>query len=230
MKYSPLHRWDLSPRDAAQLQEQLRERLIRVPPPGFEPRHVAGADMSMSRGSPRAFAAIVTLDSATLETAEAASADVQLQFPYVPGLLSFRELPPLAECWRQLRVKPDVLVFVGAGYAHPRRFGLACHGGVLFDVPSIGCAKTILVGEHGPVGPERGARVPLVHKGETVGMAVRLRANVSPVFVSIGHMMDLETAVEIVLHLSAGYREPETTRRAHRLVNELRRKAETALA
>ena len=108
-------------------------------------------------------------------------------------------------------MKPDVVIFDGAGYAHPRRFGLACHGGVLWDVPSIGCAKSILVGTHGPLGLERGAQTELLHKDEVVGMAVRLREGAAPVFVSIGHRMDLEAAVEIVISMGAGFREPETT-------------------
>ena len=111
----------------------------------------------------------------------------------------------------------------GQGYAHPRRFGVACHGGLLFGVPSVGCAKSILVGTHAPLGPERLARAPLVHRRETVGMAIRLRERVQPVFVSPGHLIDLDTAVDVVVSVSAGFREPETTRRAHRLVNAERR-------
>jgi deoxyribonuclease V len=152
-----------------------------------------------------------------------ASAAVDIPFPYVPGLLSFRELPTIVTAWAGLRVRPDVLIFDGQGYAHPRRFGIACHGGVLLDVPAIGCAKSILVGTHGPLGSERGARADLVHRGEVVGAALRLRADVAPVYVSPGHRMDLETAVAVVLSVSAGFREPETTRRAHRLVNAVRK-------
>jgi deoxyribonuclease V len=155
-----------------------------------------------------------------VDTATAAS---ELIFPYVPGLLSFRELPALTPAWEALGTRPDVVIFDGQGYAHPRRFGLASHGGVLFGVPSVGCAKTILVGTHGPLAPERGARAPLIHRGEVVGAALRLRDNVAPVYVSPGHLMDIETAIAIVLSVSAGYREPETTRRAHRGVNEARR-------
>ena len=120
-------------------------------------------------------------------------------------------------------VRPDVLVFDGQGYAHPRRFGIACHGGLVFGVPSVGCAKSILVGTHGPLGPGRGARAELVHRREVVGYAVRLRANVQPVYVSPGHLMDRDTALAVVEAVSAGFREPETTRRAHRLVNAVRR-------
>ena len=120
-------------------------------------------------------------------------------------------------------VRPDVLVFDGQGYAHPRRFGIACHGGLVFDTPSVGCAKSILVGTHGPLREERGARAPLVHRREAVGDAVRLRARVQPVYISPGHLMDRDTAVRVVEGVSTGLREPETTRRAHRLVNAVRK-------
>jgi deoxyribonuclease V len=117
-----------------------------------------------------------------------------------------------------------VLIFDGAGYAHPRRFGLACHGGVLLGVPSVGCAKSLLVGTHGPLDHARGSTAPIVHRGEVVGVALRTRDGVSPLYVSIGHLMDLDTAVALVLRMTTRYREPETTRRAHQLVNELRRR------
>ena len=215
--------WPTTLADAARLQHALRERLVLAPPRGFAPRRVAGADISMDRGSDVGYAGLAVLDAATLATVETAVAVAPLTFPYVPGFLSFRELPPLAAAWAQLARRPDVVIFDGQGYAHPRRFGLACHGGVLFDVPSIGCAKTILVGTHEPLADAAGAAAPLVHRGETVGMAVRLRDRTAPVFVSAGHLMDLDTAVAVVRAVSAGYREPETTRRAHRLVNEARK-------
>jgi len=218
--------WPSTVPEAVALQKAMRSRLVLSPPPDFAPRLVAGADISMSRGSSTGYAAIVVIDATTMETVEAATAVSELVFPYVPGLLSFRELPALLPAWERLERPPDVVVFDGQGYAHPRRFGLACHGGVLFGVPSVGCAKTILVGEHAPLAPERGARAPLVHRGEVVGAAVRLRDGVAPVYVSPGHMMDVESAVAVVLSMSAGYREPETTRRAHRVVNEARRRGE----
>ncbi|HKG96110.1 MAG TPA: endonuclease V [Gemmatimonadaceae bacterium] len=226
------HSWSVSPTEAAEIQRRMRGHLVMQAPPGFAPRLVAGADISLdvpSRFAPdrpvdnRAYAGIVVIDRETMETAEEATAVAEITFPYVPGLLSFRELPAVAQAWDALRTRPDVLIFDGAGYAHPRRFGLACHGGVLFDVPSIGCAKSILVGRHGPLGERRGSAAELVDRGEVVGMAVRLRDRVNPVYVSIGHKMDLPTAVEVVLSVAAGYREPETTRRAHRLVNEMRK-------
>ena len=220
-----LHAWDVTVPEAIEIQRQLRARLVTSPPPGFAPRLAAGADLSMEKGSDRAHAGIVVLEVESLRTVEEVTGDVALRFPYVPGLLSFRELPAVVEAWARLERRPDVLLFDGVGYAHPRRFGLACHGGVLLDVPSIGCAKSILVGRHGPLADERGATAPLVDKGEVVGVALRTRAGVSPVYVSIGHRMDLDTAVDIVLRLTTRYREPETTRRAHQLVNRLRREA-----
>lgn len=217
--------WPVTTADATRVQHELRERLVLTPPPGFAPRLVAGADISMERGSDVGYAGLAVLDVATLDTVETAVATATLTFPYVPGFLSFRELPPLAAAWEKLGRRPDAVIFDGQGYAHPRRFGLACHGGVLFGVPSVGCAKTILVGRHEPVGEQAGSAAPLVHRGEVVGAALRLRDRTAPVYVSAGHLMDLATAVDVVLAVSAGYREPETTRRAHRLVNEARKAA-----
>jgi deoxyribonuclease V len=223
MRVELAHRWDLTTREAKELQLELRDRLVLAPPPGLRVRHVGGADLSMSRFSSRGFGGIVVLDAESLEPVAREGIETRLGFPYVPGLLSFRELPPLAAVWERLTVAPDVLIFDGQGLAHPRRFGLACHGGVLFGVPSIGCAKSLLVGTHGVLGMERGSTAPLVDKDEVVGMAVRTRTGVKPLYVSPGHMMDLDTAVQIVLTVTRRYREPETTRQAHRLVNELRR-------
>ena len=228
MKLRNLHRWDVSTEEAREIQRQLRERIVLKPPAGFKPRRVAGADLSIRWKHDRGYAAIVTLDAESLETVEEATAVVDVEFPYVPGLLSFRELPPLAAAWKRLRRKPDVIIFDGHGIAHPRRFGIACHGGLLFDVPSIGCAKSLLVGTHGPLGEKRGATAEIEIDGEVVGMAVRTRDGVKPVYVSPGHLMDLPTAVELVLSMGAGYREPETTRRSHALVNRMRREGEAA--
>jgi deoxyribonuclease V len=208
---------------ARALQERLRHDVVPLPPAGFAPRLVAGLDLSMDRGSNTAYAGIVVMDAHSLEVVERVGLAWPLDFPYVPGLLSFRELPPLAAAWERLQSRPELLVFDGQGTAHPRRFGLACHGGLLFDTPAIGCAKSLLVGSHGTLAEHRGARAELVHRGEVVGAALRTRAGVSPVFVSPGHRMDLESAVDWVLRLAPRYREPETTRAAHRLVNELRR-------
>ena len=220
------HRWDLSPAEAIALQKELRAQLVLDVPPDFAPATVAGADVSMSRGSDRAWAGFVVLDARTCAVVDSAVAEASLQFPYVPGLLSFRELPPLAAAWARLTTRPACVIFDGAGYAHPRRFGIACHGGILFDVPSIGCAKTRLVGTHADVPDEAGAVVPLEHRGEEVGAVVRLKARTKPLYVSPGHRMDIATAVRVVLAMGRGYREPETTRTAHRAVNAARRSGE----
>ncbi|HZI10610.1 MAG TPA: deoxyribonuclease V [Myxococcus sp.] len=223
-----LNRWDVTPSEAVELQRQLRERVVLQPPPGLRVERVAGADISTEKGRDTGFGGIVVLDAATLVPVAQASAAVELGFPYVPGLLSFRELPIVAEAWARLSVRPDVLIFDGQGTAHPRRMGIACHGGLLFGVPSVGCAKSLLVGTYGKLREARGSTAPITHKGEVVGMAVRTRKGVQPVYVSPGHLMDLPTAVELVLKVSPKYREPETTRHAHRLVNAFRRAGDEA--
>jgi deoxyribonuclease V len=221
---SVLHTWDVSVREAIALQDELRSRVVPRPPSGLAPRLVAGADISIEKFSTRAFAGIVVIDTKTMETVDQATAVVEIGFPYVPGLLSFRELPAVQRAWDALERKPDVIIFDGAGYAHPRRFGLACHGGVMLDTPSIGCAKSILVGRHSPLAGERGSSAELIDRGEIVGVALRLRAGVAPVYVSIGHLIDLPTAVAVIHSMASGFRQPETTRRAHRLVNAMRRR------
>ena len=223
METSTAELWPSSPQQAVELQRQLRDRVVLQPPSGLERRRIAGADISFDRGGALGYGGFVVLDGETLRPLAHELAITELTFPYVPGLLSFRELPVLLRAWEKLALRPDVVIFDGQGIAHPRRFGIACHGGLLFGVPSIGCAKSILVGSHGPLGEARGSTAPLVHRGEVVGMAVRTRAGVQPVYVSPGHLMDLPTAVEIVLQVARRYREPETTRQAHRLVNDLRR-------
>ena len=215
--------WDLSPAEAVALQRRLRDQVVPRPPAGFAPRLVAGADVSVARFATTGYAGVVVLERTTMTTVAEAGARTELTFPYVPGLLSFRELPALLLAWERLAVRPDVLIFDGNGLAHPRRFGIACHGGLLLDLPTIGCAKSILVGAHEPLDEAAGSTAPLVHRGEIVGMALRLRARVQPVCVSIGHLVDLETAVAVVRSMATGLRLPATTRRAHELVNRMRR-------
>ncbi|HZD05609.1 MAG TPA: endonuclease V [Longimicrobiales bacterium] len=222
MKLRPLHPWDVDTGRARALQEELRQARDPRPPPGFRPRTAAGADLSVVRGRDRGYAALVVVDLETGETLAEATASVYVTFPYVPGLFSFRELPPLAAAWERLEVRPDVILFDGHGYAHPRRFGLACHGGLLFNTPSVGVAKSVLVGEYEAPGESRGATAPLIHEGEGIGTVLRTRTAVRPVYVSVGHRMDLSTAVEVVLRASPRYRIPEAVRRAHRLANGAR--------
>jgi deoxyribonuclease V len=225
MELEALHGWEVTPQEAVALQNTLRERVVLRPPAGLRVSRIAGADISTERGNDTGYGGFVVLDAESLKPRAQVGSAVTLRFPYVPGLLSFRELPVLAAAWAQLEQKPDLVIFDGQGIAHPRRLGLACHGGLLFGVPSIGCAKSLLVGTYGQLGEERGATAEIRHRGEVVGMAVRTRRGVSPVYVSPGHLMDLPTAVQWVLRVSPRYREPETTRHAHRLVNALRRQA-----
>jgi len=222
-RQAEVNRWDVTPKEAVALQRQLREQLVLRPPPGLKVERIAGADISTEKGKDTGYGGFVVLDLATLAPVAQSGAAVTLRFPYVPGLLSFRELPILVAAWERLTVRPDVVIFDGHGTAHPRRMGIACHGGLLFGIPSIGCAKSLLVGTHGPLGEARGSTAPIMHRGERVGMAVRTRKAVQPVYVSPGHLIDLPTAVELVLAVSPKFREPETTRHAHRLVNALRR-------
>jgi len=216
------HGWDLTFEEARALQERLRDRVDRTDRLG-PVRTVAGVDVSYDRGSPFLFAAIVLLDAASFEVVDVSGVRARATFPYVPGYLSFRELPAVEQAMARLARAPDLLICDGQGLAHPRRFGLACHLGVLFDVPSIGCAKTRLVGTHREPGPRRGAHARLLDDGEVVGEVVRTRDGVKPVFVSIGHRICLETARKWVLALTPRYRLPATTRAAHAEVNRLRR-------
>ena len=213
---------ELTVEEAVRLQESLAPSVVRAPPPGFVPRTAAGLDVAYATDSDAVAAAVVTISIATGAVLESATAVGTADFPYVPGLFAFRELPVLLEAFARLRTPPDLLVADGHGIAHPRRFGLACHLGVVTGLPTIGVAKTAL-GDHAPPGPERGATSDLVEAGERVGVALRTRPNVRPVFVSIGHLVDLPTACEHVLSLSKRFRLPETTRQAdHRCRQTLR--------
>ncbi len=218
-----LHRWDVTPAEAREIQLRLRNS-VRVEPIDLAAIHsVTGSDISFNQRSEEVFAGFVTVAFPELTVVASSGLRTQATFPYVPGLLSFRETPPLLEAWERLDLKPDALVVDGHGYAHPRRFGIACHLGVLLDLPTVGCAKSILVGTHEPAGETPGEWQPLVHQGETVGAALRTRAGTAPVYVSIGHRCDLETAIALVSRCALGYRIPEPTRQAHLFVNQLRR-------
>jgi deoxyribonuclease V len=199
-----------------ELQRELSAAVVKRRDVG-EVRGVAGIDVGFPRGSTRA--AIAVLSYPELRPLEQATIERPTRFPYVPGLLSFREAPAVVEAFERLETKPDLLIVDGQGYAHPRRFGLACHVGVWLDLPTIGSAKSLLVGRHGPVPDERGAASPIFDHDELVGMAVRTRQGVRPLYVSIGHRVDLDTAVEYVLACCRGYRLPEPQRAAHRLAS-----------
>ena len=208
------HQWNVSPQQALALQEQLANQVIREAKLGLVTT-VAGVDASYRDGL--ACAAVVTLSYPELEVTEYATATRPVEFPYAPGLLTFREGPAVLEALDKLTSPPDLLIFDGQGLAHPRRLGLASHIGLLVDIPSIGCAKSRLCGQYKTPGPERGRFTLLTDKGETIGAVVRTRARVKPVFVSIGHRVDLPTSINYVLDCCRGYRLPETTRWADRV-------------
>jgi deoxyribonuclease V len=208
------HPWDLSPREAFGVQSGLAAQVERRPRLGRVCR-VAGIDVSIRDDVARA--AVVVLDSEQLTPVSYALATRPVTFPYVPGLLAFREGPVVLDALEQLDAMPDLLIFDGHGLAHPRRLGIASHIGLLVDMPTIGCAKSRLCGWHDEPGQERGSYVFLADDGEVIGAVLRTRQNVKPVYVSIGHRVDLATSIEHVLACCRGYRLPETTRWAHRV-------------
>lgn len=215
------HNWNLTPSEAIQLQLQLCE-LVRIEPLTREIRTIAGADVSFNKFSETIYSGVVVLSLSDLQVIESVSVRSIATFPYIPGLLSFREIPSLLEAWDQLKTKPDVLMLDGQGMAHPRRFGIACHAGLLLDLPTIGCAKSILVGRHDELGIEAGSQAALIDRGEQVGVALRTKRKVAPVYVSPGHLIDLPSAVDLTLRVAGKYRQPIPTREAHLLVNRAR--------
>ena len=183
---------------------------------------LGGVDVSYDAVSDLMFAGIVVMSADGRQVLESATAAVPIRFPYIPGLLSFRETPAVIEAWTKLRTPPDCLICDGHGLAHPRRFGIACHLGLVLGLPSIGCAKSLLVGTHRAPAKRRGSVEPLLDRGEQIGVVLRTRTGVSPVYVSQGDRISLEAAVRTVLAACAGYRLPEPARRAHLLVNAAR--------
>ncbi len=210
------HRWDVSPPEAVRIQEELRQYV--VPAGSLEAvRAVAGLDVGFHGDLAKAAVAVYSFPA--LELLHEAVAERPVEFPYIPGLLSFREGPAALAALEKSTVSWDVLLCDAQGIAHPRRLGLASHLGVLLDRPSVGCAKSRLIGEHAPVGEAAGSQVPLLSGDEVVGAVVRTRQGARPVYVSIGHRIDLASAIELVLACTRGYRLPEPTRRAHLLAS-----------
>ncbi len=201
----------MTPREAIALQERMRDRVIRRRT--FRRlQRIAGVDVSV-RGE-RSHSAVVVLAYPGMEVVEFATAERPVEFPYVPGLLAFREVPVILDAFRKLTARPDLLLVDGHGYAHPRRFGVACHLGVELNLPSIGCGKSLFVGEHRDPGAKRGSWAPLRHAGEVIGSVLRSREGVRPIYISIGHRIDLAAAVRIVLRCCTQYRLPEPIRAA----------------
>ncbi len=212
-----LHAWDLTPKEAFAVQRLLCTRVSSANHVS-RVQTVAGVDISVKAGTARAAIAVLSLPD--LELQSAVTADAPITFPYIPGLLAFREVPAILRAVENLRDVPDVFLVDGHGLAHPRSLGLASHLGLILDHPTVGCAKSLLVGSHATLGDGRGDRADLVVDGQVVGAAVRTRVGVRPVYVSVGHNIDLATAVELILRCCQRWRLPEPIRWAHRIAGE----------
>jgi deoxyribonuclease V len=217
-----IHSLDLTPEAARRLQDELAPRVVEGPPLDLSKvRYVAGADVSTQGDD--GFATVVVLTFPELEVVEVQGHEAPLSFPYVPGLLAFREIPPVMGALEKVETPVDAIIFDAHGLAHPRGLGLASHLGLFLDVPSVGCAKSRLVGRYEVPGPEKGDTSDLVNRGRVIGKVVRTRRNVSPVYVSVGDKIGLGSAVGLVFACCTRYRLPETTRAAHDAANRLRR-------
>src|SRR6266849_3374494 len=218
MSKSPLHDWNLKPEAAIALQRELAQRIVREDQLG-EVRCVAGVDMALNEQSGMARAAVVLLSYPDLEILERHVYEEPVRMPYIPGLLSFRAAPCVLGAFARLRQQPDLVMVDGQGIAHPRRLGIASHLGLWLDLPTIGCAKSILTGNYEEVklSEEAGSWVPLKYRGETIGAVVRTRTRVNPMIISLGHRISLESSIRYVLLCTKGYRLPEPTRQADKL-------------
>ena len=219
MNIKPLHDWNLSPRDAIELQKQLAFEVIRQDQFAEPIKTVAGIDLGYDAKNDTSRAVVVVLSFPDLQLIEKTEALLPIQFPYVPGLLSFRETPVAVKALEKLENAPDLILCDGQGIAHPRRFGIGCHIGIIADVPTIGVAKSILVGKFESLGEQRESVAPLIHRGEQIGVALRTKDKTQPIYVSVGHRISLETAVNYVLQCTPKYRLPETTRLADKLAS-----------
>ena len=215
---TPLHAWKLTQEEAVALQRELAARIVLEDQLG-DVRYVAGVDMAINEENERAHAAVVLLSYPALEVVERHIYEEPLRMPYIPGLLSFREAPCVLGAFAKLRQRPDLVMVDGQGIAHPRRMGIASHLGLWLELPTIGCAKSILVGTYSKaqLGEEAGSHVPLVYKKDVIGAVVRTRTRVNPMIISPGHKISLETSIKYVLACSKGYRLPEPTRLADKL-------------
>ncbi|MFH1169274.1 MAG: deoxyribonuclease V [Chloroflexota bacterium] len=214
MKVEQIHDWRVTTARAAEIQVRLAGQVSRYGEVAA-PRFAAGVDISVDKATGMALAAVVVLDYPGLRLMETSTVAGRLAFPYVPGLLSFREAPLILAACEKLSLVPDIILVDGQGIAHPRRFGLASHLGLFLNTPAIGCAKSRLCGSHEEPGGEAGSYAELKDKGEVIGVALRTRDGVKPIYVSTGHMISLESAIEWVLRCCRGYRLPEPTRLAH---------------
>lgn len=219
MRLHPRHAWSVTPEEAVALQKELRgqivsDRSLDLDSIGL----VAGVDVSVKND--RSQAAVVVATYPDFRVVETVRAQQPTPFPYIPGLLSFREGPVLEEAFARLATEPDVFLFDGMGIAHPRRCGIACHLGLWLERPTVGCGKTLLSGRYRDLGDEKGSAAPLVHRGETIGVALRTRAGTNPMFISPGHLADIASAAELVLRCAPKYRLPEPIRLAHQAAGQ----------
>lgn len=222
MKYRRLHSWRVSPREAIRIQSRLRSQVEladRLP----QVRRVAGADMAFDLNANRAVAGVVIYAFPQMEEIERLWGEAEITFPYVPGLLSFREAPALLKVFARVKNAPDLIFCDGHGYAHPRRFGITSHLGLLLDTPTIGCAKSLLIGTHGRLAQTAGSWTPLRDGEEVIGAVLRTREAVNPIYVTQGHRVSLPTALKFVLGVLDGYRIPRPTRDADRFVAAVKR-------
>ena len=212
----PLHSWDLTPKEAVQLQKRLRSR-IHTDLPLPDPETIAGVDVGYNRRLGLSVATVAVLGFPSLELVESAVATTPTPFPYVPGLLSFRELPPILKALDRLGTPPEMILVDGHGRAHPRRFGIACHLGLWLGIPTVGVGKTRLCGEYEEPESTKGSLSPLLHGNELLGVVLRTRTGVRPVFVSVGYGLPLEACVNWTRAVTPRYRLPEPIRQAHNL-------------
>jgi len=218
MEIDQRHSWTLTVEEATAIQNQLSGEIITSDQLG-EVNYVAGVDVGFEENYAISRAAVAVLSFPELQLIEQAIARRPTTFPYIPGFLSFREVPVVLDALSQIKITPDLILCDGQGIAHPRRFGLACHLGLLITVPTIGVAKSRLIGQHEELPPEKGNWQPLRHRGEVIGAVVRSRTGVKPLYVSPGHRISLPTAIDYVLRCTPKYRLPETTRWADKLAS-----------
>lgn len=219
------HRWDVSPRQAIEIQEDLRSLLVLTN--GFDKLLlVGGADVAYSRKKNRVYAALTVFHYSTMSLLDVAYAEAEAGFPYIPGLLTFRERPVVLKAFRRLKERPDLIIFDGQGIAHPRRLGLAAHMGLVLNIPTVGCAKSPLRVQFEAPGLKRGSASKMMDGQEQVGVVLRTRDGIKPLYISPGHLVDLATSVKVILAAGRGYRLPQPTRIAHIKVTEFRKRLE----
>ncbi|GAB1545411.1 deoxyribonuclease V [Scytonema sp. NUACC21] len=219
MKIYQRHPWPNTLDEAIKIQEQLKSEVITEDNLNESVQYVAGVDMGFEEDGTISRAAVVVLSFPDLQLQEQSIARRPTTFPYIPGFLSFREIPAVLDALEKIKTTPDLILCDGQGIAHPRRLGIACHLGIIADIPTIGVAKSLLIGKHEDLSEAKGSRQPLIHQGETVGVVLRTRTGVKPVYVSSGHKVSLPTAIDYVLRCTTKYRLPETTRLADQLAS-----------